>query len=555
MIVQRSLWLVVIVALLVSGGVNRAQEPDRVLRAAIDQEATSLNPYFTVQAAAYMFIDLYLLRPWIMDDNLQYAPILVEQLPNETENGITQNDQGQTVVRFTLADWAMWSDGTPVTAEDFIFPFDVSQDGISGMVVTTFEDVASVEQGANEREIIVTFKDVYPDWFDAGWWPLPAHVLREPYEAALADNRGLGTLEWNIAPTLSNGPFAFAEWQSGSFMRFERNESFHDPAWFEDVIVNFYADPTVMRTIIANGAADVAHNFQPSDVLELVDDPNIVIDSQYDSGREALWFNLGRDPHPAVLDARVRRAIAMGLNRQLMVDVLMGGLTEVPHSFWDDTPYYNEALEPITYDPDGARALLNEAGWRDADGDGICEAEGIEGVEDGTPLTLSLGTTTASIRLDTQAVIQDMLGDICVDLELSNYESAIWATPFTDGGGFRGGYDDILLFYGWTAFSSASAIPWFTCENIPSEDNPNGINVAHRCWDELDALWDAIDSTLDPAERQQYVDEAQVFMAEEMMWIGLWNRPQLTVYRADIENVRPGGQAPYWQVSAWERSG
>lgn len=408
--------------------------------------------------------------------------------------------------------------------------------------------------GETEQEVVVTFTAPTSNWFSAGWYPLPEHILREPYEAAKASNAGLDTLDWNMNPTVANGPFQFAEFQSGSFMRFVRNNAFHNPAWFEEVTVNFYADPTVMRAVLESGQADIAHNFQSGDVLPLLENENLVVDIKYDSGREAWWFNLGRDPHPSILDVRVRRAIAMGLDRQLIVDELLGGLTEVPNSFWDDTPFYNEETPVIAYDPEGAMALLDEAGWVDTDGDGFREAQGIEGVEDGTPLALSLGTTDAPIRMDTQAVAQDMLAEIGINLELVNYDGSSWATPFTEGGGFRGGFDDILQFFGFTAFASVQPPQWFACSQIPSEENPNGINTTHICDEDFDALWNALGTTTDLEEQQRIADELQVRMAEEVLWIGLWNRPQLTVYGADLQNVLPGGQTPYWQVSEWERA-
>lgn len=529
-------------------------EQPNVLRAAIDQEPTSLNPYLTVQQAAINFIDLYAVRPWLVNDSITYSPILVEQLPTEVDGGVSVDEDGNSVVRFTLMDSAVWSDGTPMSADDFILPFEVSQDEISGFLTTRVAGVANVEQGESPSDVIVTFDGFNPNWQNAGLHPLPSHLLREQYEAALAEGQGFDTLAWNLAPSVANGPFQLAEYESGSFMRFERNEQFMNQPFFDEVIVNFYADPVVMRAVLENGEADIAHNFQPSDVLDLLDNAEIIIDSKFDSGREAWWFNLGRDPNPAVLDVRVRRAIAMGLDRQLIVEELLGGLTEVPNSFWDNTQYYNDAIPVIEYDPEGAMALLEEAGWVDADGDGFREAQGVEGVEDGTPLVISVGTTTAPLRMDTQVVAQDMLAEIGIQVELSNYDGSNWATPFTEGGGFRGGYDDALQFFGFTAFTSIQATPWFSCAQIPSEDNPNGINTIHTCFPELDELWTALGSEPDPAARQQIADQIQQFMAEEVFWIGLWNRPQLTVYRADLQNVRPGAQSPYWQVTEWTRA-
>jgi len=528
---------------------------NRVLTAAIDQEPTSLNPYFTVQQAAFNFIDLYLLEPWLLDENITQVPMLVEELPINVEGGISEVDD-KTVVRFTIKDSAVWSDGTPVTAGDFIFPFEASQDGISAFVGNRFANIETVEQGDSEKEVVVTFAAINPDWFAAGFPPLPAHILREQYEAALEAGNGLDTLEWNLMPTVANGPFMFAESEPGSFMRFVRNEGFEDQAWFDEVVVRFFPDPTVMRTALEAGEIDVVHNFQPADAIDLIDNDDIVIDSKFDSGREAWWFNLGRQPGSPVLDLNVRRAIAMGLDRQLIVEELQGGLTEVPNSFWDQTPFYNEALEVLEFDPEAAAQLLEDSGWIDEDGDGVREAVSVdvEGIEAGTRLSISVGTTTAPVRMDTQAVAQDMLAEIGIEVTLNNYEGGRWATPFTEGGGFRGGFDDVLQFFGFTAFESIQPVAWFACDQIPSEDNPNGLNTVHFCWEELDMLWEKLGTETDQDARQALADDIQQFMADRVFWIGLWNRPQLTIYRAELENVRPGAQHPYVQITEWSRA-
>ncbi|GAB4530558.1 MAG: peptide ABC transporter substrate-binding protein [Anaerolineae bacterium] len=539
-------------ALLVFTMPLRAQD-NEVLRVGIDQEPTSLNRYFTIQASAFMFIDLYLLPPWIVNDELQFAPLLVEELPVNVEGGVTQNEDGQTVVRYTLADWAVWSDGTPVTAEDFIFPFEAANDGVSAFQATTFANIASVEAGESEKEVVVTFKSVNPDWFNAGFTPLPAHVLREPYNTAIAADLGLESLEWNRMPSVANGPYVFAEWVPGSFMRFTRNEQFHEQPFFDEIVVNWYPDMNVLREVLANGEVDIAHNFQPSDVVEFIGNDAFVIDSKFNSGREAWWINLGENGNPALQDVRVRRALVMALDRQVIVDELQEGLTSVPNGFWDSTPYQNPNIEPIMYNPEGAVALLNEAGWSDADGDGICEASGVEGVEDGTPLTFTAGTTNAPVRVDTLVIAQEMLRESCIDLQFEAFEPAVFAASFTDGGVLRSGNLDILQFFGFTTYESISATQWFACANLPSADNPGGLNAIQRCWPEMDALWASLSTTADQEARLQAAYEIQQFMADEVFWIGMWDRPQLTVYRAELQNVRPAGQAPYWQVAEWTR--
>jgi ABC-type transport system substrate-binding protein len=147
-----------------------------------------------------------------------------------------------------------------------------------------------------------------------------------------------------------------------------------------------------------------------------------------------------------------------------------------------------------------------------------------------------------------------MLREICIDLEIRAYDIGIFSASYNDGGILRIGEDDILMFYGFTVYEGISAVEWFACDNLPSAENPNAFNAVQQCWPELDALWDTLNTATDPAAREAAADAIQAFMAEEAFWIGLWNRPQIAVYRAELQNVRPAGQAQYWQVSAWTRA-
>lgn len=558
---SKRLFILLICLLLLAVSSITAQDEGRVLRLASATEIDTLNPYLTGLGPSHTVIYLMFRGPWAFDPNGEIVPILVDQLPTETENGITVTEEGNTVVRFTLNENAVWSDGTPMTADDFILPYEASNDGISTIVqALSADDIASVEAGETDQEVVVTYATFNADWYFAGWWPLPSHVVRPLYEESLANGEGLETLDWNRAPTVGNGPFVFDEWLTGSFTRFVRNENFYDPAWFEEVVVSYYPDPTVVRTILKNGEADFSSFGQPSDVFDFQDDPNFVISTIPAGVIEGWYLNLGPDGHPALKDVRVREALVMALDRQLIVDELLGGLTTIPDSVWYGTGWAKEGLDWPEYDPEGAIALLAEAGWTDGDGDGICEAQGIEGIEDGTPLEFSLTTTTVTIRMDMQVLAQDILQESCISLELKTVEPTLILATLDAGGAQRSGEDDIYHFAVLLARTSIAAPNYWSCEGIPSAENVAGLNLAHACWEEIDALWDTLVSEPDPEVRQANADQIQEFMAENLHWIPMWDRPAIAIYSADLENVNlvaediSSSRVMFWQIQDWERA-
>lgn len=540
-----------------------AQDVGNVLQIAVSTETDTLNPYLTGLGPSHTNIYLINRGPWTFDDTGNLIPVLVEELPIDVEGGVTQTDAGQTVVRFTLADWAVWSDGTPMTADDFIFPFEVSQDGVTALVQDMFTDVVeSVTAGESEQEVIVTYVSTQPDWYAAGFWPLPAHVLRPLYDEALASGAGLDSLSWNRAPSVSNGPFIFSEWVSGSYLRFTRNDAFFQPPWFDEVVVSFYPDQTVVRTILQNGQADISSFGQPPEIFDFQDDPNFVISSLPAGTVESWYLNLGENGHPALKDVRVRQALVMALDRQLIVDELLGGVSSIPGTFWAGTIWENEDAAGLwpAYDPAGAVALLNEAGWVDEDGDGICEAHGVDGVEDGTPLVLSHSTTAATLRMDAQVLAQDILSESCIGLDLVTVEPSLMLATLDNGGAQRAGLNDIYHFAVLASRTSIVAPNYWSCEGIPSPENPAGLNLAHACWEEIDALWDTLGTETDAEVSLATAAEIQTFMAEQVFWIPMWDRPSLAVYSSELENVRltPDDISPYrgmlWQIYEWQRA-
>ena len=333
----RSIFIILVSAMLLTimVGVAGGQDEQRVLRLAYTQEPPILFDYFSDLGVAWNLMRIHSLPPWGRDGTGTVLPTLVDELPSEENGGIVHTDEGKTIVSFTLADWAVWSDGTPITAADFALVFDVSKDGLSNMLEFRFVNGAaldSVTQGETEKDVVITFSLLQPDWTTATFVPLPNHILREDYEAALADNRGMDTMEWLRAPVVSNGPYVFAEWDSGSFIRYARNENYSGDVWFDEVVISFYPDNTVIKQLLVNGETDWTFAIPILEAQELVaENPGVLaLDTFFSGGRMELRFNQGPNAHPAMRDSRVRRALSMAVDRQFIVDELYDGNTAIP---------------------------------------------------------------------------------------------------------------------------------------------------------------------------------------------------------------------------------
>lgn len=557
---KRYLLIVVLVMafMLVVGGVQAQSDP-LVFRVAVTQEPGGLVDYFSDLGISWNMMRVYSQPQWGVAADGTVVPTLLDELPSVENGGLSQTDDGKTVIKFTIADWAVWSDGTPITAKDFILVFDVATDGVSNVLSFRFVNSAvldSITQGETEKDVVITYAGLQPDWTSASIVPLPDHILRAPYEAALAENKGMDTLvDYLRAPSVGNGPYVFGEWVSGSYIRFDRNPNYWKTPYFDQVVVSFYPDNNVIQQLLINNETDLTFAVPFLQAVELVNNnPSLQLQTSFSGGRMEMRYNMGPNGHPALKDVRVRQAMAMGIDRQYIVDNLYDGQTKVPRSFWDDTPWFFNDTPITEFDVEGAIALLAEAGWSDDDGDGVVEAHGVADVEDGTPLSLT-GATYAgggfSEYQDVLLTIQDMLTQIGVQIETINqYEVNVMHSTLTSGSPYATGADDLYV-QGWgVGVESIDQLQLYSCDAIPTEENPSGWNGVHICNPEMDTLWKVLGTSLDPEERQDAANQIQTIMADEMLTLYVVNLNDAFILNGNIEGFAWGlGGTPWLSLA------
>ena len=542
-----------VAGLMLLGGTAHAQNNPKILRIASTVEPPILIDYFD-SGAAFLPMRIFMQPQWAKLPDGTVVPTLIDELPSEQNGGISQNPDGKSVIKFRIADWAVWSDGQPIVADDFKLVFDVATDGLSNLRASYRfiygAKVDSITQGATDKDVVITFAGPQPEWANAWIPPLPAHVLRAPYEAAVKDHKGMDTMtDYLRAPTVGNGPYVFAEWQPGQFVRFTRNPKYWKTPYFDEVVLSFYPDTNVVKQLLASGETDLsAFDIPFLQAYDLVNqNPNAVqLQTPFEGERVELQMNQGPKGFPALKDVNVRKAIEMGIDRQYIIDNLYDGKTEVPHSYWDGTAWYNPNTPFVGYDPDGAKALLRQAGWYDDTGDGVAKSHAVTGVADGTPLVLraaTLNSTDSSEFESTLLTVQDMLAKIGVKMSIETFSLATFYAPVNVGGPWSTGSHDLYLMHWATGVDTINQFQEYACNDIPSDQNPGGVNASQFCDPQIDKDWKVLYTAMSPDDRQNAVNDIQNIIADNVYTIYMVKRTSAILINKTIQGFVWGGFA------------
>jgi len=497
------------------------------------REWDSLNPLYSANYYSRVTQQIWNCDPWVFDENDQPLPVLLTEMPSLDNGGVSQD--GKTIT-LKLRDDITWSDGEPITADDFVFTWEMANEPANA--VNTFPyDLIETMKAADATTVILTFAVPYIPWRATTLREiLPEHVLRPVFEAE-------GTLDnatWNFEPTVGCGPYVLAEWESGSYARFVRNENYYnEPAKIDEVYIRFVPDTTAQTTALVNRDADVGY-LPPFADRPILKDAGIIVEPVNSGYNEGLFVNL--ENNPAMKELEVRQAVAMCIDRQAYIDDVLFGETEVATSFWNDTQWQDPTLEPWPFDPVKANQMLDDAGWIDSNGNGTRDKDGVE-------LALNHSTINDDYRIDFQALVQQDLAGCGIQLEISSYPILDYLASGAESACYT---DSDLCMWAWASSFPDGDTNRFMCSAIPSDDNPRGRNLFRLCDPELDALFEKEITQVDPAERLVTFHEISRYMTENAYWIGLWSDPDVYAYNPDITGVLFSAQNPYFNINEWD---
>jgi peptide/nickel transport system substrate-binding protein len=490
-----------------------------------------------------------------------------------TYDGTTPIEMDQMIVNFRMRPDLTWSDGTPVTADDSVYAFTVAGDPKS--VADTFLlDRTQTYEAADANTIQWWGKPGFidPSYFANFWQPMPKHL----WSQFSADQ--LPTIDVSSRAPAGWGPYMIQEWAAGDRITLAKNPYYFRAKdgypKFDSLTFRFVADPEAALTELVAGRCDI---LDPS--IRLDNEASLLTEMEkggqaqvfFAPGMTIEWLGLGSTPaayddgydtlyqkdRPDIFaDPRTRQGIAFCLDRQSVVTNVLLGRSTVPATYLPvEHPLYDPNIAPVPFDPTSGMSLLDQAGWKDTDGDPATPlvAVAVQNVPAGTPLLLNYYTTSATQRRQAADILAKSLAQCEVGVNAQFLSQTELYAPGPDGPLFGRRFD--LVQYAMGVNGVEPPCGWFTSAEIPSASNGwIGTNVAGYKNDEYDTACRAAKLAL-PGE-QAYIDSyraTQTIFASGIPAIPLYYRLRVSVARPGICHYNFDATAnPLWNIEAMD---
>ncbi|HEU4808885.1 MAG TPA: ABC transporter substrate-binding protein [Homoserinimonas sp.] len=440
-----------------------------------------------------------------LDENDKVVPWLAESW--------TVSDD-QLTWTFTLKDGVKFTDGSALTAAAVAYNFDYWLAGGNSTARVWLAGYYDSAEAVDDLNLKIHLSQPYPRLAD--------NLTQGYFGIQSQDALETRTDEENCESPIGSGAFTVEEWNRGENIVLVRNDNYTSPpanakhdgaAYVDKVNWKFISDPTTRTASLRSGESDVIYDVPAIEWAGLGDE-NYELHKHVTRGRpQQLTFNTSEGPF---VDERVRKAFAFSLDRKALVDTIGRGV--IPYEgnggVSQSTPGYSQkAADAYVFDLDKADTLLDEAGWTDRDSEGYR-------VKDGETLAVVLPYGAGSIiNSDGASILQG------VQEQAKAAGFKVELIPVPQSALFAGEYSapdekDISVGY-WTAVTSGILyINW----RPSTEDNPNYNNAAFLSDPELDRIILDANSAVDVDEQNALYAQAQEYIADHALAIGLYDR-------------------------------
>jgi len=335
-------------------------DEDVTLTVGIAADPDTLNVLVSNEINASLMLDSTYPTLMLMDENGVKVPFIIEE-PEYSDDGLT--------VTIRVKEGLHWTDGEPITAQDIVWTYDAVYEGQFHWTYTVLEGITW--EATDDRTVVFTLSKPFPKFISQiGFWVriVPSHVWSQAEDVAtFLDESFVGF-----------GPFKMVDYKIGEYFQFERVEDFpftpeEDRAYIDTLIFKPYPDPNTMVLALRSGDIDVAARPLTHDAAaELEGTEGLVLTTAVDLGYEHLHMNMRQ---PLLNDVAVRKAIAMVIDRDKIVNFAYGGNAEpMPGVISPLYATFDYGINLPSFDIEGAKAVLEDAGYTDTDGDGIANA-------------------------------------------------------------------------------------------------------------------------------------------------------------------------------------
>lgn len=453
-------------------------------------------------------------------------------------------EEDPMTVEYVLQDDVEWSDGTPISADDFIYTQAVQDPSQCEECLAAFtegySDISSIEASEDGSIITMTYSEPFAAWRELFNYILPAHIAEDYGDLATSFNEGFAQ---NV-PEFSGGPYMIEDYTDGISMTMVPN-----PNWYgeepnlQTVTTRYIEGQGEQMTALQSGEVDLVYSIPTVDTLAQADQMQNV---NVEIGSTLTYFHLGMMTTGDVMsDETLRSAIATALDLEDMrertiaqyapeVEQMMSSV-HVPGQQIDGVDAYRDNLSELGYgtgDVEGAIGILEDGGYEVAEGSLI--------QPDGTPLRnltfLTLGTDT--LRMELAQIAQQQLTEIGITINIDAADGARYSPALRDGD------FDIMATGTALDLGPLSMQQWY------GTDAPRSFGYSNE---DADTLLAQAGAELDPQARIDLMNELdQVLMADGVV-LPLFANPQMAVYSDTYANifVNPSKYGVTMNIEEW----
>jgi peptide/nickel transport system substrate-binding protein len=489
----------------------------------------SLNPGNGVLSESYTLYELVYDTPIAVTSAGEYVPELATEW-SVSDDGLTWT--------MTLVEGATFHDGEPLTAEDVAFSVELYRDTADFPFLPSYAAPFVEVEATDETTLVLTTEDplVTFEAYMAFIYVLPKHVWESEADPVAFEN----------AEMIGSGPFRLVEATQGEFVELAANtEYWSTPANVEGVIFQTYSNPDARVTALTTSEVDAITEFPATAVSTLQNAENVevhVADVAAGGTLRDYFFNVTADGdcppddpeteeddagvcsgHPALRDLAVRRALAHAVDKQQIIDVAtLGtgspGLSLVPPGLGE---FYASEVQDYEFDVDEANRLLDEAGYEDADGDGVRECLAEQDCDD---LTFRFNYADDIDSAPREAeLLQTMWAEIGVAIEIQGLD------PDTLTSVCCPSFDYDIMLWGW----GSDPDPAFLLGVALCGEIPTGFSETGYCNPEYDELYDAQAVEQDHDARVDLIHQMQQILVDDVPYIIPYYAQTIEAWRTD----------------------
>ncbi|MCW1917887.1 peptide ABC transporter substrate-binding protein [Rhodobacter sp. KR11] len=529
------------------------------------QAPSSMNPYLSGGTKEIEVASMVIEALAGFDEKGVVFPRLAVDVPTVENGGVAAD---LTSITWKLKEGLLWSDGTAVTADDAVFTWQYCTAPDGGCAqASKYEGVTNVE-AIDPLTIKVTFGAPKPNPYTA-FVGSTSPILQKAQFANCLGAAASTCTDQNNAP-IGTGPFKVTTFKTNDTVELEANPNYRDAALpaFATMTVKGGGDAeAAARAVLETGEIDYAWNTQVNPELQtaMAAGGKGAFVNGFGTLVERIEINLTdpspdlaegerstvKHPHPILSDIKVRKALSMAIDRQLLVDVGYGTAGRPTCNIVPAPEAYASAnTDCIAQDMEGAKALLDEAGWT-VGADGIRE-------KDGKKLAILYQSTVNPVRQDFQDLVKSWWTELGVQVELKAIDASVFfggdaASPDT----YQKFYADVEMFANnFDGTDPEAYLAQYKCDKIPAPETQwQGENINRFCDPAYDALAVEMSSTADIAKRTELAKKMNEMLTKDSYTVlPLVDRGRLSAASNTLGGVVLNTwDSEMWNVQNWTR--